>query len=284
MALFQHHKIKEFSVKNTIIILIVAALLISLPLFAQKGNQITCSGSTTVLPVAQAGAEAYMDKHPGVNISVRGGGSGVGIAALQNGTVDIANSSRPIKSKDISTAKSKGINPIGYAVANDGIAMVVHRTNGVKDITIAQIKGIYTGKIKNWKELGGPSLPIVVVSRDVASGTFEVFNEKALGGAKVDPSAQLLASNNAVVTTVASTPGAIGYAGLGYITDDVKVLTVEKIMPSESTIKSGTYKISRKLYMYTNGKATGEIGKFIAFIQSAEGQAIVRKQGFITLN
>ncbi len=254
-----------------------------LPLNA-KGNQITCSGSTTVLPVAQAAAEAYMDLHPEVNISVRGGGSGVGIAALQNGNVQIANSSRKMKSKEVSACKAKGINPTGYAVANDGICIVVHKNNTVKNITIAQIKAIYTGKIVNWKDLGGANMPIVVISRDVASGTFEVFNEKALGGAKVISSAQLLASNNAIVTTVASTPGAIGYSGLGNVSDAVNIVKVENIMPSETTVKNGSYKLSRKLYMYTNGVAKGDINNFISFIQSASGQAIVKQQGFITLN
>jgi len=257
--------------------------LFAIPMFA-KGNQITCSGSTTVLPVAQATAEAFMDANPNVNISVRGGGSGVGVAALQNKTVNIANSSRPMKAKEISACKSKGINPTAYVIANDGICIVVHKNNTVRDLTVAQIKDIYTGKIKNWKDVGGPSLPIVVVSRDVASGTFEVFNEKALAGAKVDASAQLLASNNAVVTTVGSTPGAIGYAGLGYVNESVKVLTVNGITPNETTIKNGSFPLSRKLYMYTNGKATGETARFLGFIQSAAGQAIVKANGFITLN
>ena len=265
------------------IVLALSLSICAIPMFA-KGGQITCSGSTTVLPVAQATAEAFMDANPNVNISVRGGGSGVGVAALQNKTVDIANSSRPMKAKEISACKSKGINPTAYAVANDGICIVVHKNNAVRDLSVAQIKAIYTGKIKNWKEVGGPSLPIVVVSRDVASGTFEVFNEKALGGAKVDASAQLLASNNAVVTTVGSTPGAIGYAGLGYVNDNVKVVTVNGITPNESTIKNGSFPLSRKLYMYTNGKATGEVARYISFIQSAAGQAIVKAQGFITLN
>lgn len=272
--------------KRTIIILsIVVALLLTLPLSAQRrSNQITTSGSTTVLPIAQAAAEAYMDKYPNINISVRGGGSGVGVAALQNGTVDIANSSRPMKSKEIAACKSKGINPSAYAVANDGIAMVVHPNNTVKNLSVAQIRDIYTGKIKNWNKVGGPNLPIVVISRDVASGTYEVFNEKALKGGKVDGTAQMLASNNAVVTTVASTPGAIGYAGLGYVNKDVKVIQVAGVTPTEATIKNASYPLSRKLYMFTSGKAKGEIGKFIAFIQSAEGQEIVKKQGFISLN
>ena len=268
--------------KKTYIILALLTLAAILPIFG-KGNQLTCSGSTTVLPIAQATAEAFMDLHPEVNISIRGGGSGVGIAALQNGTVQIANSSRRMKSKEIAAAKAKGINPTPYAVANDGIAMVLHKSNPVKNFTIAQIKSIYTGKIKNWKDLGGANLPIVVISRDVASGTFEVFNEKALAGAKVESSAQLLASNNAIVSTVGSTPGAIGYVGLGYVTADVKICTVNNVSPSETTVKNQSYPLSRQLYMYTNGKAKGDAARYLLFIQSAAGQAIVKKQGFISL-
>ena len=269
--------------RKYIIIILTLVLSFAALSLAAKGKQITCSGSTTVLPIAQAAAEAYMDTHPDLNISVRGGGSGVGVAALQNGTVQIANSSRPIKSKEISACKAKGVDPRAYVIANDAIAIVVHKGNAVQNLSIKQIKDIYTGKITNWKQVGGPSLPIVVVSRDVASGTFEVFNEKALGGAKVAASAQLLASNNAVVTAVSTTPGAIGYAGLGYITDGVKVVKVENVTPSETTAKNGTYKLARKLYMYTNGKAKGDVGNFIGWLQSPAGQEIVKQQGFISL-
>ncbi len=270
---------------NRIIKLSLCLILIlsSVAVFA-KGKQITCSGSTTVLPVAQATAEAFMDANPEINISVRGGGSGVGVAALQNKTVDIANSSRPMKSKEISQCKSKGINPTAYSIANDGISMVVHKNNGIKNLSVAQIRDIYTGKVKNWKDLGGANMPIVVISRDVASGTYEVFNEKALSGAKVDPSAQLLASNNAVVSSVSTTPGAIGYAGLGYVNESVRVVTVNGIMPNEVTVKDSSYPLSRKLYMYTNGKASGDVARYISFIQSNAGQEIVKKQGFISLN
>jgi len=265
-------------------LIIIWITMLSLGFAYAKQGQITCSGSTTVLPIAQAGAEAYMDSHPDYNISVRGGGSGVGIAALQNGTVQIANSSRPIKSKEISACKAKGINPTAYVVANDGIAIVVHQSNSVKELSVAQVRDIYTGKIKNWADLGGPSLPIVIVSRDVASGTFEVFNEKALGGAKVIASAQLLASNNAVISAVGSTPGAIGYAGLGYVNSEVKVLKIDGVRPSEATVKDGSYKLSRKLYMYTNGKASGAVANFIGWLQSDAGQKIVEDQGFISIN
>ncbi|MDD4666653.1 MAG: PstS family phosphate ABC transporter substrate-binding protein [Candidatus Cloacimonetes bacterium] len=262
-------------------LIILLTLSMMLPLVAQT---ITCSGSTTVLPIAQATAETFMDKYPQINISVRGGGSGVGIAALQNGTVDIANSSRKIKSKEISAARARGIDPRGYAVANDGIVMIVHASNKLKELSSQQIRDIYTGKIKNWSQLGGENLPIVIISRDVASGTFEVFNEKALKNAKVDASAQMLASNNAVVSTVTNTPGAIGYAGLGYVNNDVKVLVVDGVMPSVTTVQEGSYPFSRKLYMYTNGKANGNIAGYIGFIQGPQGQKIVEDNGFIRLD
>lgn len=265
-------------------LIILVILTTFLPLVAKKSNQLTCSGSTTVLPIAQAAAEAFMAKYPDINISVRGGGSGVGVAALISGSVEIANSSRPMKSKEILQAKGKGVNPVAYFVANDGIAVIVNNSNSVKALTLKQLKGIYTGKITNWNQLGGKNLPIVVVSRDVASGTFEVFNEKALQSAKVIDSAQMLASNNAVASAVGDTPGAIGYIGLGYMIDKVHALSIDNVMPSEKTIKDMSYKLSRKLYMYTNGKASGNAAKFISFIQSAEGQKIVREAGFITLN
>jgi phosphate transport system substrate-binding protein len=267
--------------KKKLILISLALLILALPAFAQY--QITCSGSTTVLPIAQATAEAFMDKNPKINVSIRGGGSGVGIASLINGTIHIANASRPMKSKEMTQARSKGINPTPYAVALDAIAVITNKSNPVGELTINQIKDIYTGNIKNWNQVGGPSLPIVVISRDVASGTFEVFNEKALGGKKVTSSAQLLASNNAIATTVGTTPGGIGYIGLGYLTDDVKAVSVGGVSPSKKTTVDGSYKLSRKLYMYTNGKAKGGVNNYIAFIQSAEGQKIVEEQGFLAL-
>jgi len=265
------------------IIALVSMIIAALNLSAASKNQITCTGSTTVLPIAQAAAESYMDSHPEINISVHGGGSGVGVAALQNGTTDICNSSRPMKSKEISVAKAKGINPVAYAIANDAISIIVHTNNPIKDITIQQIKDIYTGKIKNWKALGGPNLPIVAVSRDVSSGTFEVFNEKVLAGAKVEGSAQLLASNNAVLSAVSNTPGAIGYVGLGYVNETVKLLSVNRVIPAVASVKNNSYPLARKLYMYTNGNAKGEVEKLIGFIQSEKGQKIVEEQGFINI-
>ena len=209
-----------------LVIIIALLALVALPVFAKRGNKITVAGSTTVLPIAQATAEIFMDNNPEINISVRGGGSSVGIAGIMAGTVDIGNASRHIKTKELASARESGIDPYEIVVANDGIAIVVHKNNSIKDLTLEQIKDIYTGKISNWKEVGGPSLPIVVISRDVSSGTFEVFNSLVLRKAKAVDSALMLASNNAVVSTIATTPGAIGYAGLGYVNETVNTVKV----------------------------------------------------------
>ena len=275
-------KKKEKQMKKNILILTLFAL-IAVSAFAKKGNKITIAGSTTVLPIAQATAEVFMDNNPEINISVRGGGSSVGIAAIMAGTVDIGNASRHIKAKELASAREKGINPYENVVANDGIVIVIHKDNNVKDLTLEQIKGIYTGDISNWKEIGGPSLPIVVISRDVSSGTFEVFNKIVLNNAKCIDSALMLASNNAVVSTIATTPGAIGYAGLGYLNDTVNAVKINRVMPSKKTIQNGSYPIARTLHMYTNGAPKGLAKRYIDFILSAEGQKIVEEQGFISV-
>ncbi len=273
--------------KNLVKVLLVCVILtlVVSPAFARrnKGNSVRIAGSTTVLPIAQAGAEAFMDQFPEVNLTVRGGGSSVGIASIISGTADIGDASRNIKNKEIVQARENGVNPVEHAVANDGIAIVLHKSNPVKALTTDQVQAIYTGKISNWSEVGGPNKPIVCISRDVASGTFEVFNKLVLRGQKQISGALMLASNNAVATTVADTPGAIGYAGIGYLTDRISAIKIDGVMPSEATIKSGTYPIARQLYMYTNGKPKGWTKKFIDFILSAEGQKIVEEQGFVAL-
>jgi len=252
--------------------------------WAKKDTKtLTITGSTTVLPIAQKAAEVYMDRNPGVNISIRGGGSSVGIAALLDGTVQIADASRSIKTKELKAAREKGINPVGNVVAKDGIAVVVHPSNGISEITIAQIKAIFTGEISNWKDLGGIPGPIVAISRDNSSGTYEVFNALALGGGKVREDAVTLASNNAVAQTVSQTPGAIGYVGLGYLSDAVKALKVGGVMPSNATVNSGAYKLARPLYMYTNGPAKGLAKDYLDFIWSAQGQKLVEELGFVPL-
>jgi len=247
------------------------------------GETVTIKGSTTVLPIAQAAAEAFMEENPGESISVQGGGSGVGIASLIDGTCDIADASRPIKDEELDKAISRGIDPQADVIAMDGIAVIVHPSNSIEAFTKKEIRAIYTGRVSDWSQVGGSSGKIVVISRDSASGTFEAFNELALDKAKVRPDALLQASNQAVATTVAKTPGAIGYVGLGYVSDRVKAVTVDGIIPSKETILSGEYALSRPLFMYTNGKPKGAVKKFIDFVLSDKGQLLVEENGYVAL-
>ncbi len=263
--------------------LILSAVLVLGLMGPALAKDITIKGSTTVYPVAQATAEKFMDMHPEVRISIQGGGSGFGIAALIDGTTDIGNASRPIKDKEIKKALSKGVDPKANVVALDGIAVVVNPSNSVKALTKQQIKDIYTGKISNWSEVGGSGGQIVVISRDSASGTFETFNKLALDKERVRPDALLQASNQAVATTVAKTPGAIGYVGLGHLTSKVKGVDVNGIEASKDTVRSGEYSFARPLFMYTDGPAKGEVKKYLDFVTSSEGQKLAEKEGYVGL-
>ena len=247
----------------------------------KKGESITMAGSTTVLPIAQKTAEVFMNKNPDVNISVRGGGSSVGVAAIIDGTVDIGNSSRPIQTKELALGRSKGRILKEIPIARDGIAVIVHKDNPVENLSLEQLRDIFTGKIANWKELGGKNMPIVVVSRDTSSGTFETFKEKVLKNAKVKDQAIMTAANQAVLTTVMDTPGAIGYVGIGFVSDDIKVLSINGIKASKDSVIKGTYPVSRKLYMYVNGEPQGLVKRYIDFVLSEEGQSIVEEIGYV---
>jgi len=247
----------------------------------KKGESITMAGSTTVLPIAQKTAEVFMNKNPDVNISVRGGGSSVGVAAIIDGTVDIGNSSRPIQTKELALGRSKGRILKEIPIARDGIAVIVHKDNPVENLSLEQLRDIFTGKIANWKELGGKNMPIVVVSRDTSSGTFEIFKEKVLKNAKVKDQAIMTAANQAVLTTVMDTPGAIGYVGIGFVSDDIKVLSINGIKASKDSVIKGTYPVSRKLYMYVNGEPQGLVKRYIDFVLSEEGQSIVEEIGYV---
>lgn len=251
--------------------------------FAWAGN-LVIKGSTTVLPIAQKAAEAYMKEHPGVNISLSGGGSGNGIKAIIDGTTDIADSSRFIKGKEVKLAMEKGIYPVPFRVAYDCIVPVVHPSNPVKDLTMKQIKGIYGGFIKNWKVVGGPDKQIVVISRDTSSGTYEVWHKKVMKKERVFPGALLQASNGAVCQAVAGNPNAIGYIGLGYLNDKVNALTVNNIEGSETTTLNGTFPISRPLFMFTRGWPTGDTVNFINYVLHPEkGQKLVKSSGYVPL-
>ncbi|MBD3264881.1 MAG: phosphate ABC transporter substrate-binding protein PstS family protein [Candidatus Omnitrophica bacterium] len=246
-------------------------------------SSVTIKGSTTVLPIAQACAEAFMNQNADVNISVQGGGSGVGIASIIDGTADIGDASRPIKDKELQKAVARGVDPKAHVVAMDGIAVVVHPSNPINALTIKQIKDIYTGKISNWAELGAGSGEIVVISRDSASGTYETFYKLALDKAKTRPDSLLQASNQAVATTVARTPGAIGYVGLGYLSDALKAVDINGVTPSKATVLSGEYSLSRPLFMYTDGKPKGAVKEFLDFVLSDRGQKLAGEAGYIGL-
>jgi phosphate transport system substrate-binding protein len=260
---------------------IVALVMMSGMCFA--GSSIVIKGSTTVLPIAQGTLEAFMKKNPDVQISLSGGGSGEGIKALIDKTTDIATSSREIKKEEIELAKTKNVNPVANVVANDAIVPVVHPKNKVKNLSIDQLSQIYQGKITNWKEVGGDDLKIVVISRDSSSGTFESWDHFVMKKAKVAPQAQMLASSGAVVTAVAKNHYAIAYVGIGYVNKSVKALQVNGVTATTQTALLKEYPMSRELYMYTDGDATGDVAKYIAFVKSAEGQKIVVKEGFVPL-
>jgi len=267
-------------VLSKVLTLALVTLGLTIPCYAEK---IVVEGSTTLLPIAQKAAEVFMNSNPGADISVRGGGSGVGIASLIDGTCDIGDSSRPIKDTELDKAVTNGRSLKANVVAMDGICIIVHPSNSMSALSKKQIKDIYTGAISNWKQLGGPDEKIVVISRDSSSGTFEAFGTLALDGAKVRPDALLQASNQAVASTVSRTPGAIGYVGLGYLSSSVKAVDVDGVKASKETVLSNKYPIGRPLFMYTNGTPKGLSKQFIDYILSPEGQKLVEEEGFVGL-
>ncbi|ACZ18335.1 phosphate binding protein [Thermanaerovibrio acidaminovorans DSM 6589] len=269
---------------RSILRVLCAALLVGVLGGAAMAGEIVMNGSTTLLPFAQSAAEAFMKANPGVKISVSGGGSGNGIKALIDGTTHIANSSREMKSEEIEKAKTKGVTPVKHVVAFDCIIPIVHPSNPVSNLTVDQLKNIYTGKVRNWKEVGGPDKPIVVLSRDTSSGTYEVWEQKVLRKEPVSPRALTVASSGAMIQTVAKNPLAIGYDGIGYVDQRfVKPLKINGVDGTPTTARNGKFPTARELYMYTNGEPKGEVKAFIDFMKGPNGQRYVAKEGFVTL-
>ncbi len=263
---------------------VVAACLVLLSAGFALAGTLQINGSTTVLPIAQEIVEAYMKANPGVEISLSGGGSGNGIKALVDGTTDIADSSRFIKQEEVALAVQKGRYPVPFAVAYDSIVPVVHPTNSVANLSLAQLKDIYMGKIRSWKEVGGPDKDIVVISRDTSSGTYESWEELVLKKARPTPRALLQASSGAVAQAVAGNPNAIGYLGIGYLNASVKALTVGGVEASAETTLNGAYPISRPLFMFTQGWPTGEVARFMRYVLNPnQGQPLVKKAGYVPL-
>ncbi len=249
---------------------------------ALAGN-LVIKGSTTVLPIAQKAAEDFMKKNPSTSISVSGGGSGEGVKAIIDGTCDIATSSRDMKPEELTLAKEKGAEIVKHSVAMDCVAPVVHPDNKVTGLTLEQLKDIYMGKIRNWKEVGGDDKPIVVVSRDTSSGTFEIWHEKVLKKEKVTPEAQMSASSGAVAQIVSKNRFAIGYVGIGYINKDLKAVPVNGVRATPETALDGSFPVSRALYFFTRGELKDDIKAFVEFVLSDDGQKIVLEEGFVPL-
>jgi phosphate transport system substrate-binding protein len=261
-------------------LLSVFVLIASPGIFA---GELVIKGSTTVLPIAQKAAEAYMAENPEVKISLSGGGSGNGIKAIIDGTADIGNASRFIKQKEVSLANTKGVYPVPFRVALDAIVPVVNTKNAVSDLTMAQLKDIYLGKIKNWKDVNGTPGTIVVISRDSSSGTFGVWKDMVMKKERVIPRALTVPSNGGIVQAVANTPGAIGYVGLGYLNSEIKAVSVDGVEGTEENTLNGSFPISRGLFMFTKGWPKGETMGFISFILSKKGQELVKDAGSIPL-
>jgi len=258
-------------------------------------NTISNRGSDTLVNLALAWAEAYAKVNPEVRISVSGGGSGTGITALINRTVDIANASRAMKPEELNQARANGIDPREIVVARDAIAVIVNPSNPVDELTLQQVSDIFTGRIDNWHEVGGEDRPIIRVSREVNSGTHVYFLESVLRlGSKEDKSifaasTLLLSSSEGITAEVSQNPNAIGYDGLGYIVDSVKVLAIGEdadgpyFLPSVETVEKHQYLISRDLFMDINGAPQGNLKDYIDWILQPEAQAIVTALGFIPI-
>lgn len=246
----------------------------------ELSGALTVAGSDTMVNMAQAWAEEFMNENQGVTIAVKGGGSGTGIAALINGTIDIADASREIKPEE----KAKLPEAVATPVARDGIAVIVNPANTVAAISKDDLGKIYRGEITNWKEVGGADAPIVLISRDSSSGTYEYFKEAVVGkDAEFAKSAKLLPSTQAIVDEVKANPNAIGYIGVGYESSDIKVVKLDGVASSVATVLDGTYGLSRDLFVYTAKAPTGVAKAYIDWILSDAGQKIVKDQGFVPL-
>jgi phosphate transport system substrate-binding protein len=250
-------------------------------------------GSDTMVNLALYWAEKYQELHPEIRISVTGGGSGTGISSLINKTVDLANASREIKTEEIENANNNGVDPVEYVVARDAIAVIVHPDNPISQLTLQQISDIYTGKLENWSQLGGEDRPIVRLSRETNSGTHVYFLEEVIRLGNSDDKSifsantLLLPSSEGIIAEVKENPNAIGYDGLGYVTEEVKVLLISKgdgsdyVYPTLATVNDNTYAISRNLYIYSDGKPKDYVRTYLEWIMSVKCQEIVKELGFI---
>lgn len=268
--------------------LFIAALTLMAAGIVLAGSNITIKGSDTLIRLGQRWAEEYMKLNKGIVIQVAGGGTGTGIAALLNGTTDICEASRDMKEKEYAQAKEKGINPYRVSVALDGIAVFLHEKNKVQELSIAQLKGIYTGAITNWKEVGGDDARIILYGRENNSGTYAYFKEEVLDEEDYSEFTQTLPGTAAVVNAVSKDVNGIGYGGIAWV-KGVKYAAVRKddnspaILPSVETVSGGTYPISRDLYWFFNSKPTGQLKELVNWALSEAGQKIAEEVDYIPL-
>lgn len=246
---------------------------------AGEKETLKIAGSTTVQPIASKAAEAYMKKNPNILVSVQAGGSGAGIKMVSEGSVDIGMSSREIKSEELEA--TPGLQT--HAIALDGIVIVTHPGNTLTDLTKEQVRAIFSGETTNYKEIGGPDMEIVVINREEGSGTRGTFEELVMEKTPITEKALQKPSNGAMKAAVSENENAMGYIGLGYVDETVKAMQIEGVTPSVASVKDGSYPVSRKLYMVTNGEASGTAKDFIDYVTGSEGQDIVAEEGFIKL-
>jgi phosphate transport system substrate-binding protein len=285
----------ERSVDEDIALIAMVCLLIGmLCTFVRAGEKksITIKGSDTMVHLVSNWAEAFMNQKPNVEVAVTGGGSGTGIAALINGTTEICASSRDMKEKEKQQAREKGVEVREVVVARDGIAVVVNPKNPVKELDMQQIAQIYTGTYTRWNQIGGSDDGILVFSRESSSGTYVFFQEHVLKNKDYTQKAKLMPATSAIIESVSTDEDAIGYVGLGYALaagSKVKIIGVKAdanspaVMPSDETVTSGQYSISRPLYLYVNAKPTADVKAFVDFCLSDAGQAIVREAGYVAI-
>ena len=262
-------------------------LLIALSLLSLGANAQRIKGSDTVLPVAQQTAERFMNQHPEARVTVTGGGTGVGISALMDHTTDIAMASRPIKFSEKMKAKAAGEDLAEVPIAYDALAVVVHPSNPVKQLTRQQLEDIFRGKVTNWQQVGGDDRKIVVYSRETSSGTYEFFKESVLKNKNYMSSSLSMPATGAVIQSVSQTKGAIGYVGLAYLSPRVKAIAVSYddgkhyVLPSLENGKKKLYPVVRPLYYYYNVANKEKVTPFIDYILSPQGQNIIKNGGYI---
>lgn len=284
--------------RKQISLLLVTLVTLGLTAMAAAADQITVKGSDTMVLIAQRWAEAYMKANPGTTIQVTGGGSGTGISAIIEGTCNIANSSRPIKASELAKGKDSGKNIVEHKVALDALVVVVHPSNTVKELSVPQLKAIFTGAVTNWNQVGGSDSPIVIYSRESNSGTYGFFKEHILSNADFTPTALYMPGTAAIKSGVSKDPKAIGYGGAAYFAGKggTKIIPIKQTKDSaainpikadghvdEEKIRSLEYPIARYLYCYTVGQPSGALKKYLDWMVGTEGQKYVRAEGYVPL-